>query len=92
VTNQGSAELTNVKLDFHLPPNEEFVTGDGPTAIRKTETSISTDRLAALAVKDRAVWRLTVKALQPGDVRFKIELTSDQIEKPVTQEESTRLY
>jgi uncharacterized repeat protein (TIGR01451 family) len=92
VTNQGSAELTNLKLDFHLPTNEEFVVGDGPTAIRKTETSISTDRLLTLAAKDRAVWRVTVKALQPGDVRFKIDLTSDQFEKPITQEESTRLY
>jgi uncharacterized repeat protein (TIGR01451 family) len=92
VTNQGSAELTNVRLHFDPPPNEEFVSGDGPTIVHKTEGSVATDPLGTLAPKDKAVWRVIVKATQPGDVRFKVELTSDQLTKPVYQEESTRLY
>jgi uncharacterized repeat protein (TIGR01451 family) len=92
VTNQGSPRATNVKLLFILPPGQEYVSGGGPTDIRKTKDSISTDPLPVLASKDVALWRVVVKATQPGDVRFKIELTSDQFTNPIHEEESTHLY
>jgi uncharacterized repeat protein (TIGR01451 family) len=91
VTNQGSAEATNVKLIFILPPNEEFVSGAGASPIHSGEALV-TEQLPVLASKGEAVWRVIVKATQPGDVRFKIELTSDQFTKPIHEEESTFLY
>jgi hypothetical protein len=53
---------------------------------------IATAPLASLAPKGVAVWRVVVKAKQPGDVRFKIQLSSDQFVKPINEEESTLLY
>jgi uncharacterized repeat protein (TIGR01451 family) len=91
VTNQGSAEATNVKLNFILPPNEEFVSGTGASPIHSGQ-AIATEQLPVLASKAEAVWRVIVKATKPGDVRFKIELTSDQFTKPIHEEESTLLY
>ena len=91
VTNQGSTEATNVRLVFILPPNEEFVSGDGASPIR-SDAGIVTDPLPVLASKGEAVWRVIVKAREAGDVRFKIELSSDQFQKPIHEEESTLLY
>jgi uncharacterized repeat protein (TIGR01451 family) len=92
VTNQGSSEATNVRLVFNLPTNEEFVSGGGITPVQKLPESIQTDPLPALEPKGVAVWRVVVKATQAGDVRFKIQLTSDQFTNPINEEESTLLY
>ncbi len=92
ITNQGSADLNNVKLAFTLPPNEEFISGGGPSEVSKTGSSIVTAPLAVLHPKDRVVWHIVVKALQPGDVRVQVDLSSDEFQKPIREEESTRLY
>lgn len=92
VTNQGNTPATRVRLDFTIPPNEQFVSGDGPSAIHKTDDRVGTDALAVLDPKGVATWRVVVKAVQPGDVRFQIELSSDQFQKPIHEEESTKLY
>jgi uncharacterized repeat protein (TIGR01451 family) len=46
VTNQGSADLNHVKLAFTLPPNEEYISGSGPSDVIKTDSSIATAPLA----------------------------------------------
>jgi uncharacterized repeat protein (TIGR01451 family) len=92
VTNQGSSEATNVRLVFNLPSNQEFVSGGGITPVQKLPESIQTDPLATLEPKGVAVWSVVVKALKAGDVRFKIQLTSDQFTNPINEEESTLLY
>ena len=40
-----------------------------------------------------ARYRIDVKAQQPGDIRFKVELTADQLTAgPVEQQESTTIF
>jgi hypothetical protein len=88
VTNQGTSEATNVKLVFTLPPQESFVSGGGATPIANLET----EPLPVLAPKSVATWRVVVRAEDGGDVRFKIQLSSDQFQRPIHEEESTFLY
>jgi uncharacterized repeat protein (TIGR01451 family) len=92
VTNQGSSPGTNVRLVCPVPPLEQFISGSGATAVREEGGAVVTEPLASLAPKKAAVWRVVVKALQAGDVRFKIQLTSDQFEQPINEEESTQIY
>ena len=40
----------------------------------------------------RAEWQVVVKAVKAGDVRFKVEMTSDQLSRPVEETEATNLY
>jgi len=91
VTNQGSTEATNVRLTFRLPPQEEFVSGGGATPVHNGEV-IQSDSLPTLAPKAAAKWQVIVKARAAGDVRFTVEVKSDQFEKPIREEESTMLY
>jgi hypothetical protein len=38
------------------------------------------------------VWRVVVRAVEPGDVRMKVTLTSDQLTRPVEKTEATNFY
>ena len=47
---------------------------------------------ARLATKADLMYRIKVKSSKPGDVRFKVQLTCDQLQQPVAKEESSRFY
>lgn len=92
VTNQGTAPCTNVRLVCTLPQSEEFVSSTGPTTIRAQERTLTTEPMALFAPKAAVTWRVIVKALAPDDARFKVNLFADELEKPIFEEEPTRLY
>ena len=92
VTNQGSAQATNVRLVCHIPPSEEYVSSSGATPVQGTPRLLTTDSLPNLAPKAVASWRVVVKAIQPDDARFKVQLTSDQFTLPIDEAESTEIY
>jgi hypothetical protein len=45
-----------------------------------------------LPPKAEASYRVRVKAVKAGDLRARFQLSSDDMQKPVTKEESTRVY
>ena len=42
--------------------------------------------------KAKAVYKVTTKGTKEGDLRFKVELTSDQMTSPASETESTHVY
>jgi len=48
--------------------------------------------VARLAPGAQAVWELTVRAIDEGDVRFELEMTSREKQRPIRETESTTLY
>jgi uncharacterized repeat protein (TIGR01451 family) len=92
VTNQGSAPGTNIRLVCQLPASEEYVSGGGATAIQAQGGVITMETLPHLEPKAVASWRVVVKATQRADARFKLQLSSDQFQRPIDEEESTELY
>jgi len=92
VTNQGSATGTNIKIVATLEPEMEYVKTEGATKAALRGNQVIMVPLAALAPKDKAEWRITVKALKPGDIRFKVTMTSDQLTRPVEETEATNLF
>jgi len=92
ITNQGSADDTNIALTCTLPDEEDYVSADGPTKGKLDEKVLTFEPLRTLEPKDKAVYRVVVKGTKAGDVRFKIRLTSDQMTSPVEESESTRIY
>lgn len=63
-----------------------------PVGGTETTTAIEFEPIAELAPKTEAVYRVKVKAVAAGDVRFKATLTSKHLSAPVVKEESTRVY
>lgn len=92
VTNQGTAQGTNIVIEATLPAEQEYVSGAGPTAGTVTGKNIRFAPLPSLAPKARAVYKLMVRGLRPGDVRFRVSMKSDQTETPVEETESTHIY
>ncbi len=92
VTNQGSAEGTNIAVVATLPEELEFVSAVGPTSFAENEKTITFASLAKLPERTKATYRVTVKGKDAGDVRFKISMISDQSKVPVEETESTHVY
>jgi len=95
VHNQGSAEATNITILGVLPTGQEFVAargfGDTNAGDARGGQNVQFSPLARLAPKATAEWQIRVKATAPGDVRFGVRMTADQLDSPVEETESTNL-
>jgi len=92
VTNQGSANATGVVITCTLPAEEQLVSANGPTAHTVSGQTVTFASLATLTPKSQATYRVVVKGTQAGDVRFKVSLTANEMDSPVSETESTRFY
>ena len=92
VTNQGSAEDTNIQLTCMLEPGMEYISSSGPTAADVVENAVIFAPLPSIAPKVVVSWRVTVKAVSSGDMRFKAVMNTDQLERAVEEAEATRFY
>ena len=92
VTNQGSAEDSNIVIAAIMPEEMSFVSSDGPTTSTVDGQNVTFAPLAKLAPKAQAVWTVQVKANKPGDLRFYCELRSAQLTEPVREDEATHVY
>ena len=104
LANTGTAADTQLRLECVLPSEMKLVSAKGPTKHAEAKGIDMNDKkkearsivvfepIAELAPKTEAVFRVTVKAVTAGDVRFKVMLTSTHLTTPVSKEESTRVY
>ncbi len=89
VTNQGTADETNIGLTMKFTDQVKPISAEGLT-VEGQENSISS--IPKLAPKESATYKITVQGVRAGDARLKVTLTSDGLTSPVIEEESTRVY
>ena len=92
MVNQGSKAASNLRLSVQLPVELKPLAADGPSRYAVEGNQVVFEQLARLAPKADAVYRVRVQALRPGDLRTRIQLTTDDMQTPVVKEESTRVY
>lgn len=94
VTNQGSAPETNIIVQCAIEDAQEFLsaTGATPTAAAPGAKTVTFQPLPSLAPKETAVWRVVVRCVAAGDIRFGVEVSSDQHGRPVRETEATSIY
>lgn len=92
VVNQGSCPCTNIQIMAHLPDGLQFREATGPVQYRLTSSGVVFEPLPKLANKADVVYRIKVKGVSPGDYRFKVQMTCEQLRQPVNKEESSRVY
>ncbi len=92
VTNQGSAAATNIRIACVLENNVQYVSSAGATAGSIEGQIVKFFPLSSLEPRAKAVWRVVVTAVKPGDIRFKVVMNVDQLTRPVEETESTHLY
>jgi uncharacterized repeat protein (TIGR01451 family) len=92
VRNQGTLPATNVQISALVPPQLEVAGLLGPADGRKNGARVMFLPVTIQPQTD-VRYLVTVKALRPGDIRFKVDLTADQLPSgPVHEEESTTIY
>lgn len=92
ITNQGDQTGTGIRVVCTVPDSQEFLFGNGTTAVQAQGRTVTMQTLPSLEGKVTATWRVLTKALRPDDSRFRVEYSSDQFEKPIREDEATRLY
>lgn len=92
VTNQGSAPGTGIQIKAMLEDTMSYVSSSGATSGSLSGNTVTFDKLASLAPKAKTSWRVVVKAVKPGDVRFKVAMNSDQLGRDVEETEATNFY
>jgi uncharacterized repeat protein (TIGR01451 family) len=92
VVNQGSKNATNVRLLAIAPPGMQPINGEGQTRATVEGQRVLFEPLARLAPQADAFFKVHMKGTLPGDQRIQVKLISDELEQPVTKEESTHVY
>jgi len=91
-SNEGSAADGNVRIICLLDDKLQYVSSAGATPGSLMGKTISFAPLRSLEPKTKATWRIVVKGLQAGDVRFKATMHTDQIALPIESMEATHIY
>jgi uncharacterized repeat protein (TIGR01451 family) len=92
VTNQGTGVCTNVQLMAEMADKTGFSSFSGPTTVKAQGQTLVFDPIATLPVKGEVVYTVRVRGNRDGDLRFRVQLTCDQVRTPVVKEESTSFY
>jgi uncharacterized repeat protein (TIGR01451 family) len=92
VLNQGTAANTGVQVMASLPPGMTVKNATGPMPHRIQGQQVIFDPMPTLAPRADAIFRLALFAQQPGDMRLRVQLTSDQVKNAISKEESTHVY
>lgn len=89
VTNQGFADLNNLKISATFGERIVPVSTAQGSVSGKT---VNFPTVAKLAAKQVLTYAISVKGTGVGDSRNKITLTADELRAPVEEEESTTVY
>lgn len=92
VTNTGSKTETDIRLSCLIPDKMEFKGAQGATSFHLEGKTVVFDPLPKLAPRADAIYRINVKGISAGDVRFKAQITSTNLMEPVMETEATRIY
>jgi uncharacterized repeat protein (TIGR01451 family) len=91
VVNQGSKAAGNVRVALVLPPELKPLGAEGPTRYSIQNGQVVFEGLAQLPPKADALYRVRAQGLRPGDLRVRCQLLTDDLQTPVTKEESTQV-
>lgn len=92
VTNQGSAPDNNIIITCTLEDSQTYVSSTGPSVGTSIGNQIRFAPLKTLPPNSKATWQVVVKAVKAGDVRFKVSMQTDELDRPVEETEATRHY
>lgn len=92
VMNQGTGACTNIQLVAATADGTEYKGSSGPTQVKAQGQHLVFEPIGTLAPKGEVVYRVKVRGMTAGDLRFRVQLTCDQVRTPIVKEESTRFY
>lgn len=93
IVNQGALPVTNLRIEASVPEQLSVRNATGPSKCITSGNKVASEPMT-LAGKGEATYRVVVRAEKPGDVRFRVAVSADQLTAnlPVNREESTTIY
>jgi uncharacterized repeat protein (TIGR01451 family) len=92
VRNTGSMPVSNVQITTHLPEQLVFSQAKGPANHQQEGQRVTFNKIG-LQPGSEAVYEVRARATREGDIRFRVELTADQLDSGMVREdESTTIY
>jgi hypothetical protein len=94
VSNTGTKTESNVEVVCSLPDQLEFRVAKCSATLkyRLEGRELIFEPLPRLAPKADVIYRIQVKGIAPGDVRFRTRVRADDLREPIVREERTRIY
>lgn len=92
VTNRGSADDHNVKMVVKFTDELKPMSVNGPTRGSISGNRVEFEPLETLGPKQSVEYSITVKGVKVGDGRGEAVLSSEMLQAPVTDTESTHVY
>jgi uncharacterized repeat protein (TIGR01451 family) len=92
VANQGSKASSNLQLSIFLPAELKPLAAEGPTRFTIESGKVVFEALPRLDPKSVAAFRVRAQGIRAGDLRVRCQLMTDEMQRPVVKEESTRVY
>lgn len=93
VLNQGTMQLSNIRIVASMEEGQRFLSGGGVTEVASgAKGLINPGVIAQLNPQQQVEWRIVVRAEKAGDVRFVVALEADQFARPVMETEATFQY
>lgn len=93
IKNQGTGAATQVAISATIPEGMEYVSSTGSTGrLVVLGRQVNFDPIPSLAPQKTVTYTIKVRGTLPGDLRFRVSMTADQLTTPVLEEESTKLY
>lgn len=88
LVNQGSAPANNVEFRVKIPREMVFVSAKGPARYKQAGSFVIFESAQVLAPQQSLDFELTLAARNKGDARVLVTVQSQQMEKPLNQEEA----
>jgi uncharacterized repeat protein (TIGR01451 family) len=92
VVNGGLAADSDVKVRVTLPMGMTLRYARGPTAYHTSGSEVVFDPMPRLDSQSEVKYQITVMAQQVGDQRVHAQLTTRQLQSPITKEARTEVY
>ena len=92
MVNQGSKAAKNVRVGVYLPSELKAIGAEAPMHFALDASRVVFDAMPELAPKSAVTFKVRAQGVRPGDLRVRCQLMTDDMQTPVTREESTRVY
>lgn len=92
VRNQGNVAAENVEVSAQFSRHLELIGAQGVTQAARARDGITFGAIPTLAPQANATWQVRVRGVREGDARINVRLTSDALETPVVEAESTQVF
>jgi len=92
VRNRGTAAATNIRLKVVVPPQLRILTFSGAQQGVVQNQNVMFAPVAHLDPNTDAEYQVVLQAVQEADARLKVDVQSDEMQKPLSQQEAVIIY